>query len=253
MKGGNDIVDVWASNVEEEMLKISKLVEKYRFVGMDTEFAGFIVKTQANSPDDARYRAEQQNVNLLKLIQIGITLGDEKGNLPTPICTWQFNFKFDPSTDLQAPDSIRLLQQSGINFDKFQRDGIDIYDFVPLFFASGLVMNDKIYWVTFQCGYDLAYLVKLVSAQPIPKRDTDYIRMMRTYFPHYYDVRYMMQQVVDQVGSLQDTATDLNVVRFGPTHQAGSDSFVTLNAFYAAIKKHFGGNVFIEKWQNKGF
>ena len=252
MKGSEYIIDVWASNLEEEMIKISKLIEKYRFVGMDTEFAGFIAKTQQNSHEDVKYRAEQQNVNLLKLIQIGITLGDENGNLPSPVCTWQFNFKFDLSTDLQSIESINLLKQSGINFDKFQRDGIDIYDFAPLFYASGLVMNDKIYWITFQCGYDLAYLVKLVSCQPIPKRDTDHIMMLKTYFPHYYDVRYMMQQIGEQVGSLTDLARELEVVRCGPVHQAGSDSYATLNSFYAAIKKHFGGIIINEKYENKG-
>lgn len=34
------------------------------------------------------------NVDLLKLIQLGVTLSDEDGNLPDK-CTWQFNFKFD--------------------------------------------------------------------------------------------------------------------------------------------------------------
>lgn len=36
------------------------------------------------------------NVDLLKLIQLGVTLSDEDGNLPDK-CTWQFNFKFDTS------------------------------------------------------------------------------------------------------------------------------------------------------------
>ena len=252
MKTADDIVDVWASNLEEEMLKISKLVEKYRFVGMDTEFAGFIVKTQNGSPEDVRYNAEQQNVNLLKLIQIGITLGDDTGSLPTPVCTWQFNFKYNIDCDLQSPDSISLLRQSGINFERFKKEGIDMYDFAPLFFASGLVMNERIIWVTFQCGYDLAYLMKLVTAQPMPKQESEYSKAVRIYFPHYYDLRYIMQQTIESVGSLQDLATHLGVVRYGPTHQAGSDSYVTLKAYFVAMQKYFDGQMINEKYRNKG-
>ena len=34
------------------------------------------------------------NVDLLKIIQVGLTLADEKGNFPQEVSTWQFNFKF---------------------------------------------------------------------------------------------------------------------------------------------------------------
>ena len=34
------------------------------------------------------------NVELLKLIQIGITLADDDGNYPQDVSTWQFNFRF---------------------------------------------------------------------------------------------------------------------------------------------------------------
>jgi CCR4-NOT transcription complex subunit 7/8 len=34
------------------------------------------------------------NVDLLKIIQIGLTLSDEDGNYPQDASTWQFNFHF---------------------------------------------------------------------------------------------------------------------------------------------------------------
>lgn len=34
------------------------------------------------------------NVDLLKIIQVGITLADEDGQGPPDCSTWQFNFKF---------------------------------------------------------------------------------------------------------------------------------------------------------------
>lgn len=39
------------------------------------------------------------NVDLMNVIQIGITLMDENGKTPEPICTWQFNFNFDIDQD----------------------------------------------------------------------------------------------------------------------------------------------------------
>ena len=54
------------------------------------------------------------NVDLLKLIQLGLTLTDERGNLPrigNHFCLWQFNFReFSLKEDMYAQDSIELLK-----------------------------------------------------------------------------------------------------------------------------------------------
>ena len=253
MGDADDIIDVWASNLDAEMEKISKLIERYHFVGMDTEFSGFFFPSlPMNATAEEKYQRERENVNRMKLIQIGITLGDDEGNIPTPICTWQFNFRFNITNDMQTSESMKLLKEAGIDFDRFERDGIEMSDFVAQFFGSGLIMNDKVIWITFQAGYDIAYLVKLVSAQPLPKTDADYERVVSIYFPHYYDLRYIMQQVFPNVGSLQNLAKDLNVTRSGTMHQAGSDSYVTLLAYYQAMEKHFNGSLIIERYRNKG-
>jgi hypothetical protein len=44
--------------------------------------------------DDFYYKSIEKNVNQLKLIQLGLSLFNEKGKSPD-ILTWQFNFKFD--------------------------------------------------------------------------------------------------------------------------------------------------------------
>lgn len=250
----DDIIDVWADNLEEEMIKISKLIEKYPFIGMDTEFSGFLVKTanSFNATEEQKYHTLMQNTNMLKLIQIGITIGDKKGEVPKPVCTWQFNFRFNLSTDLQGPDSINLLRQAGIDFDKFYRDGIEMSDFAAMFFASGMIMNEHIIWITFQHGYDLSYLVKLVSAQPLPKTKAEYDHLRDIIFPHFYDLRHIIIQQVSSCGSLQDLAKEMQVERRGSMHQAGSDSYVTLLAYYAAMRKFFDGNYTNETFRNKG-
>lgn len=36
----------------------------------------------------------RSNVNLLKIIQLGITFSDGNGNFPNGVATWQFHFQF---------------------------------------------------------------------------------------------------------------------------------------------------------------
>ena len=94
MEDESGIKEVWAENLDEEFLKIVELVESYNNISIDTEFPGFCVKGENNSNQDA-YTLIKSNVDKLKLIQVGITLSDDKGNMPHPTNTWQFNLKFD--------------------------------------------------------------------------------------------------------------------------------------------------------------
>ena len=63
------------------------------------------------------------NVELTKLIQIGITLSDKSGEYPKnyPYYTWQFNFKFDLEEDKYSEKSINLLKNSGIDFENLKK------------------------------------------------------------------------------------------------------------------------------------
>lgn len=76
----------------------------------------------------------KSNVDILKVIQIGITLSDENGKVPEPVSTWQFNFIFDLDNEKKSMNSINLLQNCGIDFNKLKRHGID-----PLYFAEKVI------------------------------------------------------------------------------------------------------------------
>ena len=43
------------------------------------------------------YNMIRNNVNYLKIIQLGITFCTEDGKVASDCPTWQFNFRFDPS------------------------------------------------------------------------------------------------------------------------------------------------------------
>lgn len=95
---------------------------------------------------------------MLKLIQLGLTFSDAEGSLPkhnNELCVWQFNFReFNPKEDIYAPESVRLLAESGIDFEQNVSRGIDVKHFAELLITSGVVLNDEIQWITFHSGYD---------------------------------------------------------------------------------------------------
>ena len=76
-----EIRNVWKENVEEEMANIRQVIEKYPYVAMDTEFPGVVAKpvTETYSPD-YHYKSLKVNVDLLKIIQLGLSFADEDGN-----------------------------------------------------------------------------------------------------------------------------------------------------------------------------
>jgi hypothetical protein len=61
-----------------------------------TEFPGVVARPIGTfkTSSDYHYQTMCCNVDLLKIIQIGITLADEEGDYHQDITTWQFNFRF---------------------------------------------------------------------------------------------------------------------------------------------------------------
>lgn len=108
------IRDVWAHNLVEEFASIRKLLPKYCYVAMDTEFPGVVARPIGDfkTTADYLYQFLRCNVDLLRIIQLGFSFFDEEGKTPPGISTWQFNFKFNLSEDMYAQDSIELLTNS---------------------------------------------------------------------------------------------------------------------------------------------
>jgi len=229
-----EIREVWADNLEEEMENIRLLVDEYPYIAMDTEFPGVVARPigSFNSSTDYHYQTLRCNVDLLKIIQLGLTFSDAEGTVPLRICTWQFNFKFNLNEDMYAQDSIDLLIRSGIEFTKNEELGIDVADFGELLMTSGIVLNDTVKWISFHSGYDFGYLLKVLTCKPLPAEEAEFFEAVRTYFPCIYDIKFLMKSCKNLKGGLNDLAEDLKVDRIGPQHQAGSDSLLTCNTFF---------------------
>ncbi|ORX89537.1 ribonuclease CAF1 [Basidiobolus meristosporus CBS 931.73] len=244
------IKEVWAENLGQEMAYLRDLVEKYPYLAMDTEFPGVVARPIGTFKSSADYHFQtlRCNVDLLKLIQLGITLADERGNLPPGTCTWQFNFKFNLSDDMYAQDSIDLLTKSGIDFKKHEEFGIDVHHFGELLISSGFVLFDDVKWISFHSGYDFGYLLKVLTCSPLPAEENEFFELLRIYFPSIYDIKYLMKSCKNLKGGLQDIADELQVPRIGPQHQAGSDSLLTCTTFFKMRQIFFDDHIDDEKF-----
>lgn len=141
------IQDVWRHNFDDAIAAIASIIEtgEYTIVSFDTEFPGIIHEgvewDQGLLKYKPRYEWVKKNVDSLRLIQFGITLGDEKGRVPSPISTWQFNMQFDVNNDKHNSDSIKLLTEAGLNFQKHKQEGIPQLKLAKCLRSCGLVQN----------------------------------------------------------------------------------------------------------------
>ena len=222
---------------------ISNVLEKYSHVAMDTEFPGVVARPVGGfrNSSDYQYQTLRCNVDLLKIIQLGLAFADEDGNLAPDCPCWQFNFKFSLQEDMYAQDSIDLLTQSGIDFEQFERDGIDVLHFGELLIGSGLVLNDNVTWISFHSSFDFGYLIKVLTCSNLPDSESEFFELMQLYFPRLWDMKYLLTDRF--YGGLSKLAEAYDVKRYGKMHQAGSDSLLTLEVFFRVRASTFQGHV----------
>ncbi|KAL9425414.1 hypothetical protein AB3S75_032382 [Citrus x aurantiifolia] len=231
------IREVFEFNLISEFERIRALIDRYPIISMDTEFPGVVVRPDSNirhRDPAANYNGLKANVDLLNLIQIGLTLSDEEGNLPdlgsgSTYYIWEFNFKdFDIARHAHALDSVELLKR------------------------QGLVLNKDVTWVTFHSAYDFGYLVKCLTQRVLPEKLNEFVTRVGVFFGEkVYDVKHLIRFCTGLYGGLDRVCKALGVERVvGKSHQAGSDSLLTLHAFLKIKDKHFGNDYELQKYAN---
>ncbi len=120
--------------------------------------------------------------------------------------------------------------------------------FAECLISSGLILNEDITWISFHGAYDFAYLLKILTNLPLPDNETSFLEQINTYFPYFYDVRFLVKKDNFR-GSLTKLAQGLEINRIGSQHQAGSDSVVTSEIFFR-LKKISDFNEIFYKGKN---
>lgn len=238
------IQEVWQENMEEEFKKICLIVQDYPYIAMDTEFPGIVLHSaDYRNTSEYLYKNMKMNVDVMKIIQIGLTFMDQAGNSPSPISTWQFNFKFNLGEDVYAQNSIDLLASCGIKFERHLEDGIEVGQFAELLTTSGIVLCDNVWWLSFHSVYDFGYLLKILTNSMLPEGLDEFMELLHIFFHNIYDVKYLMKSCKNLKGGLQEVAEQLEIVRIGPQHQAGSDSLLTGAAFFKMKEMFFEDHI----------
>ncbi|KAI9114078.1 hypothetical protein K1719_014728 [Acacia pycnantha] len=254
--------EVWASNLFSELPLIHSTIPYFSFASFDTEFPGTIIIPNVDkhiypmlSPT-TNYSFMKINVDVLNIIQLGLTLSDSNGNLPKFGTQnghiWQFNFSdFDVERDYQKVESIQLLRKQGIDFLKNRKEGIPSWLFRDFVLRSGLLFNSHLTWVTFHSSYDFGFLIKLVIGRQLPPNVHEFKHLVAQFFgPKTYDMKHIIKFCNGLCGGLERVAMLLNVNRVvGNSHQAGSDSLLILKTFMKLKDVYFNEHRLLQKFQ----
>lgn len=119
---------------------------------------------------------------------------------------------------------MELLNKAGIDFDELALNGIPIEEFSNEFRKIGLVESPDITWLAFNSKYDFAYLLSLFGNLPLTK--IEFLQSIRDLFPRRFDVKHL------GTGSLK-TQLEQEGIDLSGQHQAGVDSFVTMQLFWS--------------------
>ncbi len=205
-------------------------------VCQDIEFPGLVARPMGsfNGKSDYHYQCLRCNVDLLKVIQLGISVFTEDGESPPAAIpaadlgldtrrdetrkyagtvlqiptTWQFNFDFSFKEDMFSEASVEASRQAGVNFERLETEGIDPFQFGALLVSSGMVCDEDVKWISFHAGYDFGYLTKLLLRLPLPETEAEFDEYFRKFFPSFYDIKHLMKRATMQQGSNQLTPLD---------------------------------------------
>jgi len=113
---------------------------------------------------------------------------------------------------MYAQESIDLLAKSGIMFQKNTENGIDPMHFAELLTSSGVVICDKVTWISFHSSYDFGYLIKLLTNKDLPNTEAEFLELLKIFFPNVFDIKYLMKSCRNLKGGLEEVARQLEVI-----------------------------------------
>eukprot|EP00730_Choanoeca_flexa_P019368 TRINITY_DN9454_c0_g1_i1.p1 TRINITY_DN9454_c0_g1~~TRINITY_DN9454_c0_g1_i1.p1 ORF type:complete len:277 (+),score=47.98 TRINITY_DN9454_c0_g1_i1:103-831(+) len=223
------------------MASIRTVVQQFPFISVHVQDLGIVgvpLGTFQSSEDHA-FQSLICNINLLKMVQLGLTFFDQDGNRASPVSTWQFNFRLNVQDDMCTKSSIDNLSRQGHRFQQMDKDGIDINVFAEVMTTSGLVLCEDVTWISFSHGLEFGHLIQALTGTVLKQSENEYYELLKIFFPQQYDVNYMMRSCKDLHGSLADIADTLKIARANGSQQAGVESILLGEVFFKMRAQYF--------------
>uniref|UniRef100_H2ZSD7 poly(A)-specific ribonuclease n=1 Tax=Latimeria chalumnae TaxID=7897 RepID=H2ZSD7_LATCH len=191
------ICEVWNSNLEREMTKIREIIHTYNYIAMNVSTIGDCERQRNWWLATLDYRGQGGGVlkccpDLSQFSQVSLYIQNIVSSAQINFNSF-FNVFISNREDMYSQDSIDLLANSGLQFEKHDEEGIDTLHFAELLMTSGVVLCDSVKWLSFHSGYDFGYLVKLLTNTHLPEEEHDFFHILTLFFPSIYDVKYLMK------------------------------------------------------------
>jgi CCR4-NOT transcription complex subunit 7/8 len=234
-------VPVWKSNLGAVSADLRRVAPRATHVAFNVQYPGCVVhgdskRHYSSLTAEERYAFVRKNVNPLQPLQVGLAVRTDDGEL----YAWEVNLcNFDILSDYyrRAPESIAYLASRGLDFYQLRYDGIPGYRLRWLLRDSGLIRACP-EWTTFTGGYHVAYMVKLLTGEPLPPELDAFMYLVRDKIgTRIYDVKLLAREH-DQGcrGPLKVVAKQLGAVNTEEQQQdgngiAGAAAVLALQAF----------------------
>lgn len=93
-------------------------------------------------------------------------------------------------------------------------------------------------------------MYRVLSNTPLPDSEDGFLEDTKMYYPTLYDLKYMIEEIDELKGGLSRLADHLGLDRYGQSHQAGSDSWVTGLCYFELLKTYLVGKDLYSLYNN---
>lgn len=197
------IKEVWNFNLEHEFNALRAFVNDKTsrvFLSIHQEIPGIVARPVGTFrlSSDYHFQTLRLNLDLLSLIQLSFCAVKIRGAEVSNSVIWQFNFLYDLTKEMFNEEHLlMLLLSSQINFASHMSQGIPHMAFAELLMESGLLLDPAVTWLSYHLGYDLGFLVSLLTNDILPNDENDFFWWCAKYFPSFYDLKHIGNAVLD--------------------------------------------------------
>lgn len=197
------IKDVWNFNLEYEFNNLRNFIDDKSskiFISIHQEIPGIVARPLGTFKLSADYHFQclRSNLDILNLIQLSLCAVKVQGDKISNLVIWQFNFAYDLTQEMFNEEHLFMLSQtSQINFAMHMSQGISHLAFAELMIESGLLLDQSINWLSYHSGYDLGFLISLLTNDILPCDEKEFFWWCTKYFPNFFDLKHIGNQLLN--------------------------------------------------------